>query len=230
MGKSEAFIIIEKGEPFGQGEVVSLTAGQMLVGRCWETIHPDIAFSNPYISKRHALIEAQHGRFMITDLASKHGTTVNGMDIGFSRPHVLGNKDRISLAKGSVILIFNQIGKSNSGETINFTDFSPYVEENILGNLVIHSERREVLRDGKPLQLVGKEMELFLLLYQYRQKAVSYDEIKVKVWPERLMADKQPDVGNEEINVLVYRLRRRLGIYGRIIVAIPRHGYMLDLF
>ncbi|OPY58311.1 MAG: FHA domain protein [Pelotomaculum sp. PtaU1.Bin035] len=231
MVKRKAFITIEKGEPFERGKVILLTSRQMLVGRCWETIQPDISFFSPYISKRHALLDIQYDRFMITDLDSKHGTSVNGTDIASNQPYVLSNADKISLAKESAIFIFNNVRKGISGETIDFTDSLPCgAKEKIRDNMVVHCERREILIDGERLQLVGKDMELFLMLYQNRKKAVSYEEIKIAVWPERMTADKQPDVGNEEITVLVYRLRKRLGRYGRKIIAIPRYGYMLDLF
>lgn len=85
--------------------------------------------------------------------------------------------------------------------------------------------------DGCPLLLSGKHTELLIMLYQKRNQAVSYDEIKVKIWPERITDESQkaPDVGRDEINALIYRLRKKLGSYGERIVTVSRYGYMLDL-
>lgn len=101
---------------------------------------------------------------------------------------------------------------------------------NELSGLTVNVVRREVLVDGVKIHLTSKDTELFLLLYHKANSAVSYTEIKVNVWAERLTNEsEQPDVGREEINTLVYRLRKKLGKYGQCIISVPRYGYMLDL-
>ncbi|MFJ7698790.1 helix-turn-helix domain-containing protein [Lysinibacillus fusiformis] len=77
---------------------------------------------------------------------------------------------------------------------------------------------------------LSKDTGLFWLLHKKRGCTVSYDEIKINVWPERILhKSEKPDVRREEINMLVYRLRKKLGKYGQSIVSVPRYGYMLDI-
>lgn len=231
MSAKKAFFVIEKGDPYNNGDTVNLYAkDELLVGRSSQIHNPDIAFSSKCISREHALISNRDNLFYITDLTSKHGTFVNNQDIGHHNPHLLKPGDRISLAKEAVVIIFKQPLDIYPDETVDLTGaFAEGTEPAGVG-LIVHPERREVILDGKDIQMIGKDIELLLVLYNHRKRAVNYAEIKQYVWPERMInPGDTPDVGNEEINALVYRLRRRLGEFGANIKAIPRYGYMLDL-
>ncbi|MFX4261531.1 FHA domain-containing protein [Pelotomaculum propionicicum] len=225
-----AFLIIEKGEPFEKGSSIKLISEETLLGRQWETNKPDISFSSPYISKRHAHINYVNNQFTLTDQSSKHGTAVNGSVIVPNHPYILGNGDQISLSKNEVIFIFN-CSQSVSGETSEFVNSKSISPGTLHDSFSINQERREILIDGRQLYLSGKDIELLLLLHRNRCTAVSYNEIKIKIWPERLSSTAEgiPDVGTDEITALVYRLRKRLGKHGHRIITIPRFGYMLDL-
>lgn len=221
-------LIIEKGEPLEKGSSIKLPPKEILLGRTWETNRPDVSFSSPYISKKHAMIDYKNDLFTITDLASKHGTAVNGTAIKPNHPYILKNGDQISLSKDEAILIFNG---APGGETSDFFDLKPKFSGPAQDSLSINQERREILIDGKVLYLSGKDMELLLYLHRNRCKAVSYNEIKTEIWPERLpgSAGGVPDVGADEITALIYRLRKKLGKHGHRIVTVPRFGYMLDM-
>lgn len=52
----------------------------------------------------------------------------------------------------------------------------------VFGNLEIDEGRREVLRDGKSLQLKPKEFELLYFLARHRRLALSRDTILQEVW------------------------------------------------
>lgn len=227
----EVFLIIEKGEPYETGTKIPLSARDMILGRSWNASIPDMAFTSLYISRRHAMISFDNNGFSITDLMSKHGTQVNNCDIIENQAHLLRHGDQISLAKGSVQIIFNNEGETDRGETVEFTCASPFTAAAVQEPLAVNLGRREILIDGKPLHLFGKDLDLLLLLYRNRNNAVSYNEIKAVVWPERLHngADHIPDVGSDEITALVYRLRKRLGRYGPCVISVPRFGYMLDM-
>lgn len=227
MVSQEIFIIIEKGEPYETGTKIPLQKGSFLIGRAWEMIQPDISFTSLYISKKHAIIELTNEKITITDLDSKHGTEVNGFNIGCNIKNNLENGDKINLAKGTVILTYKNLREKYSGETIDFNGKNMSMEQKS-NKLLINIDRREITIEGKRVSISGKDLDLLLLLYEQRNKAISYDIIKARVWPERLSSGFV-DVGNDEINVLVYRLRKRLKEYGKLIVAIPRYGYMLDL-
>jgi len=67
---------------------------RLLVGR-----HPacDVVVADPSVSRRHAQLTFRDGVWMLQDLASTNGTTVNGKPVG-----------RITLQTGDVILLGNQ--------------------------------------------------------------------------------------------------------------------------
>jgi len=226
-----AILIIEQGEPHPTNTEIVLTLREMIIGRPWRTNHPDIAFTNPQISRRHAIIKFENDNFFIIDLASKHGTKVNNIILEPHQPFTLRHGDSIDLAKGSAFLSFQGIYESENDTTVDLVRYNASKPITSPAGLTINLPRREVLLDNQPLHLSGKDLDLLLELYKNRNKAVSYDHIRVTVWPERplSMHDNIPDVGSDEINALVYRLRKRLGTCGSLIVTIPRFGYRLDL-
>jgi pSer/pThr/pTyr-binding forkhead associated (FHA) protein len=228
---NKAFLIVEKGEPLEKGCSIKLTSNEILLGRLWDTNKPDISFSSLYISKKHAVIGFVNNQFTIVDLGSKHGTQINDSAVEQNKPYILGNGDRISLAREEAVLIFNNLNEPELGETVDFTRSNISRAKLPQDSLAINLDRREILINGKPIYLSGKDIELLLFLYQNRNKATSYNEIKSKIWPERLFdaGTNIPDVGIDEITALVYRLRKRLGMQGQRIKTIPRFGYMLDL-
>lgn len=227
-----ACLIVEIGEPYEKGAGIPLNIQKdILLGRLWEEYMPDVSFTSLYVSRRHALITSKDDGFYITDLKSKHGTMINNNPINPNQPAVLKHGDLITLANDNVILYFSNPVETGPDETVELTSAIPVVPKGTPERITINPDRREVSIDGQPLALVGKDVDLLLLLYERRNKAVSYDEIKARVWPERIPDPIRniPDVGNDEITSLVYRLRKRLGSYGDLISAVPRYGYMLDI-
>ncbi|MEA4924010.1 MAG: FHA domain-containing protein [Syntrophomonadaceae bacterium] len=227
-----AILIIEQGEPHSANTEIILNAKEMIIGRPWRANHPDIALTNPQISRRHAVIKFEDGYYFITDLASKHGTKVNNIALEPHQPFSLCHGDSIDLARGSAFMTFKSLFESeNDDTTIDLVKYNTMQSLVSPAGLNINVARREVLLDNRPLNLSGKDLELLLQLYMNRNKAVSYDNIRRTVWPERPVSvhNNIPDVGSDEINALVYRLRKRLGHYGSLIVTIPRFGYRLDL-
>lgn len=227
--KHDVYVVVEKGEPHAPGSIIAITDQTYTIGRSSHHHTPDIAFSSYYISRSHAIIERNGHDCYLIDLDSKHGTEVNGLAVA-NKPALLRDGDYIRLAKGEAVLQFHNTLEKEWEQTKEFV-FPPGWKEGKAKGLVIHPDRREVFLDGTLIQLAGKDMELLLFLYQRVNQAVSFEEIKVHIWPERQEESSSgvPDVGLNEITVLVYRLRKKLGSYGEKIVTIPRFGYMLDL-
>ncbi len=224
------FLVIEKGEPYENNKTIGFTKNELILGRQWFNNEPDIAFSSPYISRRHAVINHENNEYIITDLMSKSGTQVNGFTLS-REPYVLRDGDRISLAREEAVLLFTNMYEKDLGHTLDYSNLFTLQADKPSVGLAINLERREVMIDGVPLYLSTKDIDLLMLLYEKVNQAVSYDEIKIHIWPERMLNDTNtiPDVGRDEINALVYRLRKRLGKHGERIITIPRYGYMLDL-
>lgn len=230
MSASNASIIINTGEPFKPQTQILIDKNELVLGRTYQALQPDIVFTNQHVSRRHAIIEYNSEQYLITDLYSKHGTRVNDISLKPGMPCQLHNNDFIDLALGSVLLIFKQVilETDTTVDLFNYTNSDPF---SAVSGMAVNLARREVLVDGKPVPFSGKDLDLLLELYKNRRKAVSYDQIRISVWPERLalINGTVPDVGTDEINALIYRLRKRIEPYGSLVVTIPRFGYRLDL-
>lgn len=224
-------LIVEKGAPYLPGDAITLGEGQYLLGRSSGANRPDIAFADMRVSRKHALLVARAQGLVISDLGSKHGTRVNLQVLEPHRPYPLLHGDSIELASGLVSLRLSCPWLADGDRTVDLTGnlITPKAPPN--PKLVISLERREVSMEGQRLNIYGKDLDLLLLLYRNRGKAVSYDEIRRDVWPERApgIKDGVPDVGMEEIAALVYRLRKKLTSCGSRIVTVPRYGYRLEV-
>ncbi|MEK3723186.1 FHA domain-containing protein [Paenibacillus sp. FSL H8-0034] len=230
MFDQDVYMTINQGETAKQDNPCYLVKQETVIGRVWEQVVPDIHFASSYISRRHAVIVVENDRFFIIDLMSKHGTRVNHTVIGNNKPFLLHDGDIISLARGVAELTFHNKNEKRVGDTQEFPLPTEEDKEEHHG-LLVNMERREIIIDGVQIYLSSKDTELFGLLYQMANTAVSYDEIRMNIWPERAAngIDDVPDVGREEVNTLVYRLRKKLAKYGKYIISVPRYGYMLDL-
>lgn len=229
MINANALLVIEYGEPHLKDTEFNLTAQELVLGRPWQDHQPDIPFSNLLISKYHArIISIGNNNFAIIDLSSKHGTMLNGSTLIPERQFTLKHGDEISLARGAVKLRFILYLDSITENTLEL-DYSEELQTTSENGLVIDINKRIIMIDGRPTGVSGKDVDLLLLLYKNKNKAVTYDEIRRQIWPERsLSSDGFPDVDTSEITALVYRLRKRLEPYQKSIVTLPRFGYRFD--
>ena len=226
-----AFLIVVKGEPYGNGDVLPLVGEKTLLGRSSEEYEPDVSFDCPYVSRQHATIENSEGAHLLTDLDSRHGTSLNGRQLTPGEACDLEDQDRIVLARDEVVLTFS-VAHPTGSETWDYAESqseSPAAEKPG-PTVILDRERREVIIDGRVLILRGKPYDLFCLLYDNRGRTVSSIGIKRVVWQERESgADGMPLVTNEEVATLIYRLRKGLGPYADLVHTFPGYGYMLDV-
>ncbi len=224
MAKDEQFfLVVEKGDPYRRGEVIPLLKSEISIGRAWEEHHPDISFNSRYVSRRHACI---FNRDQVSELfifpESKTETKINNQIIEKGVARRLANGGRISIANEEIVLLFC-VGVL-PGDTLNKPDTAGKIP------LVFNELRHEVLLDGNDLRLRGKAYQLFKCLYQRKGQAVSDDEIRKEVWPERETGiDGVPLVGDEEITTLISSLKKRFNGYPNIIQTIRGYGYRMDL-
>ena len=59
------------------------------------------------------------------------------------------------------------------------------------GNLIINLTRREVILDGKPLQLKPKEYELLLFLAEHKSQMLSREFVLERVWGWDFIGDSR---------------------------------------
>lgn len=93
-------LVVSSGEQ--EGRQIMLHTQTAVIGRATDKDDWDIDLQDKSISRPHAEISDENGRFMITDLSSANGTLVNGDWI--SEPVALENGDVIEL--GETILVF----------------------------------------------------------------------------------------------------------------------------
>jgi len=90
-----------------------------------------------------------------------------------------------------------------------------------LEGFVLDAEARQLLRDGRPVHLAPKALELLELLIDRRPNAVSKSTIHDRLWPETFVAEVN-------LPVLIHRLREALGDDPRdprFVRTVTRFGY-----
>jgi pSer/pThr/pTyr-binding forkhead associated (FHA) protein len=93
-------LVVSSGEQ--EGRQIMLYSKKMVIGRATDKDDWDIDLQEKAVSRPHAEINKQSGKFLITDLDSANGTLVNGEWI--TEPIELENGDIIEL--GETILVF----------------------------------------------------------------------------------------------------------------------------
>jgi TolB-like protein len=96
-------------------------------------------------------------------------------------------------------------------------------EEIRFGGFRLDLGRRELLRDGKPVRLHGRALDILCALAAAKGEVVGKDALMAQLWPSRIVEE-----GN--LHVHVSALRKTLGEHGdghSYIVTVPGRGYLL---
>jgi two-component system, OmpR family, response regulator QseB len=203
---SSAYMIVEQGTPFEKGAFIPLTLKKTVIGRKSKEWSPDISFQNIHVSREHmAILSGKAGEYFIEDLGSKHGTLLNHQRLSANQVVPLRNSDTISLAGGLITFSFIL-------SALDLTaDFAPMLSLATRKDLHLDSIKQELTIKGQACVFSEKEFACIQLLIRNQGHFVSSGEIKEIVWPERkYTVDQTPDVTPEEINALVYRIRKKL--------------------
>jgi adenylate cyclase len=99
-------------------------------------------------------------------------------------------------------------------------------EEISFGRFRLHLGRRELWRDGTPVRLHRRALEILYALAAAKGEVVGKDELMGQVWPGRTVEE-----GNLHVNVSV--LRKALDEHGEghtYVVTVPGRGYRLVTF
>ncbi len=216
---AEAILIDQTDGDTGRYAVVG--SEPFVLGR---TPFADLGHESRLISRRHAEIFLVTAGYVIRDLGSINGTTVNGKRVG-SGPVSLVSGDVISLADGAAELRF-ELGS----QTVKMDQSKSSTEVEFDSELIVDSRTREVSISGEPVvpSLSRKEFDLLEALFSSAGDALSIQELATKVWPERV----DGSVDSTEVSQLVARIRRRIGmpVDGVQIVSVRGFGYRLDGF
>ena len=90
-----------------------------------------------------------------------------------------------------------------------------------LGDVVIFTDSRQVMKGGVPVTLTVKEFDLLVELVQNKNIALYRDQLYEKVWKEPFMGETRT------LDAHIQRLRRELGWEDRI-KTVFRIGYRLE--
>src|SRR5512138_1781232 len=93
------------------GATFSLEGDQLIIGRDTAS---NIAINDAEVSRKHARLNFQGGKYVIEDLGSTNGTFVNGQRL--ASPAVLKSGDVISL--GEQIVLMYEALSNDPGETV----------------------------------------------------------------------------------------------------------------
>jgi len=201
-----AFVIVEKGDHRDLGKTYPLDEDRVVIGRESPRGAPDIAINDDFVSRRHAEITHEQGRFWLRDLGSTNGTSIDQERIEPDRMYPLAHDAVIGLGVASgtarVLLRFNE---APSGST------APMEINEVAGGptcwLAIDREKQEIKVDGKQVTLSRKEYDLIACLEAAAGRTCGRDELIAAVWPEAI---EPAGVSDAAVDQLVHRLRQKV--------------------
>ena len=172
----------------------------------------------PIVSRLHATIELQHGRYLLTDLGSANGTFVNRVRL--EQPQPLSTNDRIWVGSEEVTLLFY-----DPEETL------VVARPQILEPLRIDEQAREVCVYGVSCDLSPLEYDLLLYLARNPGTVCTRDACFLAVWGRPY----DHAICEDALNACVTKLRRNLRAAAASVeheppqlMTIPRVGFRLD--
>ena len=216
--QSDAMLLVESG--LSVKKPIFLKTPTFVIGKASSA---DFSIDNPFVSRMHCRIRFADGAFFLSDLGSRNGTSLNGVFLERDEESRLNDGDSIILATDVVHLRFRQV----SDRTIDRTMTYPHGAQQIPSDIRLDSARDAWVR-GEKLSpaLSAKEFDVLELLYMQRGTAVSRDDVARAGWPER----EDGDVGNQEIEQCIRRIRRRIErdpSAPELIVTIRSFGYIM---
>ena len=172
----------------------------------------------PIVSRLHATIELQHGRYLLTDLGSANGTFVNRVRL--EQPQPLSTNDEIWVGSEEVTLLFY-----DPEETL------VVARPQILEPLRIDEQAREVCVYGVSCDLSPLEYDLLLYLARNPSTVCTRDACFIAVWGRPY----DHAICEDALNACVTKLRRNLRAAAASVeheppqlMTIPHVGFRLD--
>lgn len=209
----QAFLFFEEGALSGQR--LAIDKRSVILGRGGHDVECDIVLPERQVSRQHAEIYLEGGRYFLRDLESKNGTYLNGQAVS----------DRVELDDGDVI----QIALCERARFVGADATLPLDEVESLYGLRLDPESRRIWLGSAELDppLSPAQYRLLELLSEQVGRVYTRDEIVDSVWLEA----EHDGVTEQAIDALVRRLRDRLAELdpkGEYIVTVRGHGFRLD--
>ncbi len=198
-----AFVVVEKGDSRDVGKRFSLGEKAVVIGRPTAQNEPDIPLNGDYVSRRHAEITFEQGRFVLRDLGSTNGTTLDDERLAAGQSAPLRHDSVVGIGvTGGGARALLRFKVSPSQKTVRLDSEKPAQ----VAWLRIDQETSDVWVDGTPVTLARKEYDLLAFLSSRAGKLCTRDDLIACVWPE---ADPS-GVADAAIDQLVHRLRLKI--------------------
>ncbi|KSU81205.1 MULTISPECIES: FHA domain-containing protein [Fictibacillus] len=215
-------LLIERGQPY-ESEFIYLKR-KLSIGRFGASPAPGIAFHIPLVSRQHCVIDCDTSAPQLMDLGSKHGTCLNGIPLVPNKNYSLNHGDQITLVNGMISMKYMV---TNSFETLDYDPVTP-VSRPSANFIEVYEVLQKVRLRETDIHFSHKEFQCFQLLYASLGQFVSKEEMKRHVWNERAWIDgRVPDVGSDELNSLIYRVRKKLSPWLQI-ESVLRKGFVMS--
>lgn len=236
-----AYFVIERGLPYEPGTPLVLKKENIMIGRCDNNgVTPDISFNSLFISREHCCVRYVDGKWFLLDIKGKRGTWINGKEAKTAQSYRLRDGDQIILAENAAIIRF--IERHNRCKTLSVDTWLPLITtitdvnrsitphyREPMKNIHIDIDKMELYVKEQCISLAPKEWRLLELLYHNRNKVVDYNTIRLEVWPERKTDENDPpDVAQQEVALLIYRLREKMGDCRDTLKVKKGRGCILD--
>ncbi|MCG7383751.1 FHA domain-containing protein [Paenibacillus sp. ACRRY] len=216
--RETAKIVIRTPGQESDGSFAYVSQGRSItVGRYTGGGESDLSVYNQLISKRHCRIHYDAQRQLwVEDLDSKNGTELNGQRLV---PY-----EKYPFAEGDILTMVNGLIQLRTEGDLEET--REYRISDLLGEGIrVHDHLQTVQIGEVEIPLSKKEFQLFKLLYSQLDHFVTREQIVGQVWPERSMLESD-SVGIDEINSLIYRTNRKLGVHFTIKSVYKKGVYM----
>ena len=200
----QALLIWKEGDIIKEQWILQDSAGEMFIGRASECA---VSIPVRWVSRQHARLRHENGKFVLYDEGSKNGVFVNGQRVVKPRP--LEDGDVIQLGPGLELIY------------VDSEATAPLPGGQKGRGLHVDESERQVYLHGQRLDsaLSNQQYQLLALLTQHKGKVYSRNEVIEAVW-----ADEWAEgVSDDAIDALVRRLRQRLAEFE------PNHNFIVTV-
>jgi pSer/pThr/pTyr-binding forkhead associated (FHA) protein len=207
----QALLIWKEGDLIKNQWILHDTTAEITIGRSTDCV---VSIPVRWISRIHAVLRREQGRFVLEDAGSKNGVFVNGQRL--IKPYSLNDGDVIQLAPGLELIYVDREATA------------PLPGQKRLGVQIDQSER-QVYVHGQLLNppLSNQQYQLLAQLAEQPGKVYSRSEVIEAVWP----GEAAEGITDDAIDALVRRLRQRLAeieAEHNFIVTVRGYGFRLD--
>lgn len=186
-GFLEVVFVEEKGGRVFKATVIELEQRHMSIGRrdTEKEIFPDVEINSPWVSRLHAEILWEEGRYSLRDAGSKGGTKVKSL--GEDEWKGVEAQGKYVLKHGDCIMLAHERGLLSYYEAEELGGTWPSVPTS--AQVLELDENGAFKINGKELKLGPIEFDLLSFFYQHAGRAFDMDRIADAVWGEKGATD-----------------------------------------